>query len=295
MKRRVYALLLVLMVIFPVACEEDFDPFQESEARFSVYGFLDNDSDRQLLRVIPIRPQLEREYTTDDFTFEVVMSGPEGETVFRDTLLISDSLNTGLGSTSKMVPLPGETYTVRVIDRETGKVAEASTTMPAPVTREQVLFGPRVREYSLWKQNIFVEDLLTPHVFEVQYTVENLSNGRVDSVRVPYVDVRGGRITPGQGISYSVLLGADAYVVYDTLRLDIDWDRLRLLDVQLRISALSEEWAVPTGVPNFETLVVPGVWSNVSYGLGFFGSATRSRHRLPSLPDSVVTQMRFYQ
>lgn len=288
-------ILVCSLMVFALSCEEDFDPYQESDAGFAVYGFLDNDFDRQLLRIIPIRPQLERRYTEADFTFEVTMRGPDGETAFRDTLLISDSLNVGLGSTASMVPVPGATYTVRVADRLTGKTAQASTTMPQPVRGEQVLFGPRFLEYFLWKQNIFLEGLLAPHLLEVQYTVENMASGRVDSVRVPYVDVRAGRVTPGQGIAYSILLGADAYVVYDTLRLDIDWDRLRLLDVQLRISSLSEEWAIPEGIRDIETLIIPGVWSNVSHGLGFFGSATRSRHRLLALPDSVVTQMRFYR
>ena len=69
--------------------------------------------------------------------------------------------------------------------------------------------------------------------------------------------------------------------------------QLELIRIQMRISSLSAEWDMPAGIRDPAVLSAPGVWSNVSFGLGFFGGVTRTRRNVPTLPTEVVAGMGF--
>jgi len=85
----------------------------------------------------------------------------------------------------------------------------------------------------------------------------------------------------------------DADSVYKALGMRVGNRQLELLHIQMRMSSLSREWYTPGGTRDPEVLAAPGVWSNVSYGLGFFGSITRTRRNVPTLPAEVVAGIGF--
>lgn len=128
---------------------------------------------------------------------------------------------------------------------------------------------------------------------EAIYTVRNRSNSEVDSVAITYQGSRVGRLVENQGTAYVLLLQQDADSVYKALGMRVGNRQLELIRIQMRMSSLSDEWYTPGGIRDPEVLAEPGVWSNVSYGLGFFGSITRSRRTVPTLPAEVVQGMGF--
>lgn len=280
-----YWLILLLLL---VSCEEDFEPLLPTDIVFSVYGYLDSDAASQVLRVVPLRERLRRDYTETDLSFTTTTDGPEGMISWENRLFLTSDDENALGSVADFKPVGGGTYSLQVTDPTTGRSAEAETRLPEPIQPEQLLFDTIYQLDLLWVQNLFLSQVTEPHFMEAIYTVRNRSTSEVDSVAIAYQGSRVGRLVENQGTAYVLLLQQDADSVYKALGMRVGNRQLELLRIQMRMSSLSDEWYTPGGIRDPEVLAAPGVWSNVSYGLGFFGSITRSRRTVPTLPAEVV-------
>lgn len=285
-----YWLILLLLL---VSCEEDFEPLLPTDIVFSVYGYLDSDATSQVLRVVPLRERLRRDYTEADLSFTTTTDGPEGMISWENRLFLTTDDENALGSMADFRPIGGATYSLQVFDPVTGRSAEAETRLPVPIKPEQLLFDTIYQRDLLWVQNLFLDQVTELHFMEAIYTVRNRSTSVVDSVSIAYLGRRAGRLVEDRGTEYVLLLQQDADSVYKALGMVVGNRQLELLRIQMRMSSLSEEWDTPGGTRDPEVLAAPGVWSNVSYGLGFFGSITRTRRTVPTLPDEVVLGMGF--
>lgn len=283
---------VILLLVF-VSCEVDFEPLLPTDVAFSVYGYLDSDATNQVLRVVPLRNRLQRDYTEADLSFLTTSNGPEGMISWKNRLFLTSDDENALGSVADFKPIGGATYSLQVSDRVTGRSAEAETRLPEPIQPEQLLFDTIYQRDLLWVQNLFLDKVTEPHFMEAIYTVRNRSNSEVDSVAITYQGSRVGRLVENQGTAYVLLLQQDADSVYKALGMRVGNRQLELIRIQMRMSSLSDEWYTPGGIRDPEVLAEPGVWSNVSYGLGFFGSITRSRRTVPTLPAEVVQGMGF--
>lgn len=283
---------VILLLVF-VSCEVDFEPLLPTDVAFSVYGYLDSDATNQVLRVVPLRNRLQRDYAEADLSFLTTSNGPEGMISWKNRLFLTSDDENALGSVADFKPIGGATYSLQVSDRVTGRSAEAETRLPEPIQPEQLLFDTIYQRDLLWVQNLFLDKVTEPHFMEAIYTVRNRSNSEVDSVAITYQGSRVGRLVENQGTAYVLLLQQDADSVYKALGMRVGNRQLELIRIQMRMSSLSDEWYTPGGIRDPEVLAEPGVWSNVSYGLGFFGSITRSRRTVPTLPAEVVQGMGF--
>lgn len=285
--------LLLCLVLFISSCEEDFEPMADSEAAFSVYGFLDNDAPLQVVRVVPLRDQLHRRYSQDDLHFSLTTESTRGQHLWENQLFLTDSLEVAVGSTAEFKPQPGNTYQLHIKDPATGYIAQAQTHLPEPIHPDQLLFDTIYERDFFWVQNLFLDGVTEPHFMEAIYTVRNIQTDNVDSVYIGYTGKRLGRPVEGRGTAYVLHLGEDADSVYTALNLRKNRDQLELVRIQMRMSLLSEEWKIPAGIRHYEELAMPGLWSNVSYGLGFFGSVTRTRRNVPTLNNDLKRAIGF--
>jgi hypothetical protein len=286
-------ILLLLVLFVSMGCDTAFEPLVPSEAAFSVYGYLDSDASDQVVRVVPLRNRLLRAYTEADLTFETTTIGGDVLIRWTNNLYELPNQELALGSTAAFHPRSGQSYRLVVEDPLTGRKAEATTSLPPAIPAENLLFDTIYERDLLWVQNLFLDKVTEPHFMEAIYTVRNRSTSEVDSVAIAYQGSRVGRLVENQGTAYVLLLQQDADSVYKALGMRVGNRQLELLRIQMRMSSLSDEWYTPGGIRDPEVLAAPGVWSNVSYGLGFFGSITRSRRTVPTLPAEVVQGMGF--
>jgi hypothetical protein len=278
---------IILLLVF-VSCDDDFEPLHHTDVTFSVYGYLDSDATNQVLRVVPLRNRLRRNYTEADLSFSTTSVGLEGIVSWENRLFLTLDGENALGSVADFRPVGGATYSLQVSDPVTGRSAKAETRLPVPIQPEQLLFDTIYQLDLLWVQNLFLDQVTEPHFMEAIYTVRNRSTSEVDSVAIAYQGSRAGRLLENRGTAYVLFLQQDADSVYKALGMRVGNRQLELLSIQMRMSSLSDEWNTPGGTRDPEVLAAPGVWSNVSYGLGFFGSITRSRRTVPTLPAEVV-------
>jgi hypothetical protein len=281
-------ILLLLVLFVSMGCDTAFEPLAPSEAAFSVYGYLDSDASDQVVRVVPLRNRLQRSYTEADLTFETTSIGGDVLIRWTNNLFELPNQEVALGSTGSLRPRSGQSYRLVVEDPSTGRRAEATTSLPMAIPSENLLFDTIFQRDLLWVQNLFLDRVTELHFMEAIYTVRNRSTSVVDSVSIAYLGRRAGRLVEDRGTEYVLLLQQDADSVYKALGMVVGNRQLELLRIQMRMSSLSEEWDTPGGTRDPEVLAAPGVWSNVSYGLGFFGSITRSRRTVPTLPAEVV-------
>lgn len=281
-------ILLLLVLFVTMGCDTAFEPLVPSEAAFSVYGYLDSDASDQVVRVVPIRNRLQRSYTEADLTFETTSIGGDVLLRWTNNLFELPNQEVALGSTGSLRPRSGQSYRLVVEDPSTGRKAEATTSLPPAIPAENLLFSTIYQRDMLWVQNLFLDRVTELHFMEAIYTVRNRSTSVVDSVSIAYLGRRAGRLVEDRGTEYVLLLQQDADSVYKALGMVVGNRQLELLRIQMRMSSLSDEWNTPGGTHDPEVLAAPGVWSNVSYGLGFFGSITRSRRTVPTLPAEVV-------
>lgn len=273
-RSRFLAALLVLGAgVLLAACEEDVNPFTDTDRHFSVYGYLDPAADTQFVRVVPLRQRIEvpepaplgAEVTIDDLDAGVSHA-------LRDSLVFFADGSYGHVYYAPFVPVHDRTYrlTVRAAD---GRTATAETTVPPFVSAavgEPVISGPTTIQTVRWSGIDYV-----PHRVEVWYRLSGTSSREpFQDVPVVYGPGRLGRLEDGTW-NVRVFLEADRDSVLSTLGFDSGTDfPYALYAVGMRLTEPDSAWRPPGGVWDPEVLAQPGVFSNVTGGFGFFGSVS---------------------
>lgn len=129
--RTFFRLVIAACLLFPVGCDEPFQPLQENEeAPFSMYGYLDVSADTQWVRVTPLREQLVMPPIKPEMhvTLEHLESG--NTVVMNDSLfLFPDGFHIlNVWSASETLE-PEQTYRL-LAERPDGATSSVTLTMP---------------------------------------------------------------------------------------------------------------------------------------------------------------------
>ncbi len=297
--------LVVLLGVLAAAsgCEESVDPIIGTELPFTLWGFMNTGADTQFVRVFPIRDQLipeqgggidarvfstdlttgdQREWTYEAVQFDSLIEGhlfwapfrAEHEHRYRLEVVRSDD------ATSRV------TVTVPAVVDFQIEVTQGSTIIPVRIIGDVPhLVGLRVTYHAVNIPPQLAWPPGTSIAGAVQYPVTILYENVVEKVDDGWVT--------------EIDMVRDFIAVREVYRLNclITDDRGSAPDVWLRqmeFSALAADssWAPPGGSFEPNIISVPGTFSNVENGYGFFGAGQGIRYEWS--PDQTVSLLAGY-
>ncbi len=261
-------LLTLLGAAVLAGCETAFDPFEESDASFSLFGFVDADADTQFVRVAALRQSayedapVEAVVTLEDLT--------RGETATLRDSVVRFSTGAVVHNFWTTTPVePGTAYRLTATGPD-GRTATASLETPPQFPNPQLESG--ITLYSSPDN--------PPTGQGMSFTgIEKMADLRITydlvepdiNITISYLD----RLhrTPGG----TLILGFNAYEdVQRVLSGSAGEACPSLSSARVFIAAATEAWPDLVDLDP-ETLALPGTASNVEGGLGYVGGViTRS-------------------
>ncbi len=306
-----FALCVFVVAVNLVGCDDEtiIDPFSDRDAYFTIYGYVAT-GEQHLVRIIPIRKQLERETEPTSLDVEVTTTALSTG-VTREWSQVLPRLETGefglrfpdstFGHvfTSTFAPVVGETYEIQVRGRD-GETSTARSTIPGiskPVRGPMRVVGDTVFQTMLWPN-------LTKAPAEI-LSVYRLSGPifkpEIQVPAAPVFHTGEGRLTD-DGWEIEINLNEDVAAVrrYVIANLDFFSDfssvedplnfPLGLEDIRMRATVGDSAWTFVSNNPQFNELAQPGAASNVQNGFGYFGAlATEVDTWL--IPDATIRQL----
>lgn len=292
-------LLALLVLVFASAgCSDTVDPFLDVDRDYTLFGFLDTDTDMQMIRVIPLRRRVDIPPSEPlDATVTLTDLTTGGTITLRDSLVVLSDTLTGINQPANILiadfrPQMGHTYEI-VVQGPEGKRSSARTTVPSDI-RPQIgaeRFGSGIF-------NAITQPVSWPGVrrepfrVEVWYRVSPATDG--GSFRNVFIDYGNetGRFENGAWV-VEANYTRDRQDVAEFLQVGT---LPRLYGVGMKLTYVSEDWVPPGGIFDMNALIQPGTFSNVEGGFGFFGSVAqldvewalseRARTELEYLPPS---------
>jgi hypothetical protein len=256
---------IALLVGFSVwsGCETTFDPFEDSDLAFSLFGYLDASTDTQYVRVGALR-QSAFEETALDASVRLV-DVRRGETV-----LLRDSLfrfSNGAVAHNFWTTYPiraGETYRVEAV-RADGVASSAIVRVPAPFPLPELEAG-----ITLYSSPQFPPQAQSM----VFFAIERFADLRIDyvlddpdlTVTIPYL----GRLSQTPSGQYFLAFNAYADVQKAVSGVAGSDACPALRRARVFIAAATPDWPEVLAFDP-ETQALPSVASNVANGLGYVG------------------------
>lgn len=271
---RLSVVFAVVVFSTTTGCSTDLSPFADSEAHYTVAGYLDTGTSNQVIRVVPIRGALQR--PVDDIEERPVVSTTElqsgDRTVWRDSLVTLDDGNAGLAYVARFDPLPGRRYRLEISgDRGTthAEVLVPETAFDSSAVRT-IEFPSLIYFPVFWPG---VNDVIASDVF---YRFS--AGGRVFNKWIRYQGEDRGQLD-SDAWRFIVRFIRDREVMTEVSGSS---GELSLSCMVVQLGVTSEGWQPPPGGVFDPSLhIQPGVFSNVENGLGWFGAVTRVRVAWP--------------
>ncbi len=277
-----------------IGCEDSFiDPFANEERYYTIYGFLDEGKNTQVLvphevRVIPVTrfPQritspLHPQANLDAEVFSRDLdASPEADSTI-EWIHSLEQLDDGLFAhifRATFNVKPGHTYRLEV-HRSDGVVAWAETTVPSLSSLIPEPVNLRVLADSITiLQDILIPGAIPPWQIAVSYDVvgQDCMLDRGVTTPLPYGNV--GEETP-EGWRFTVNISEDLVRLAQRL----DRPNVFFCVMGLRIRWLDTRWRTAEGNDENE-LALPTAFSNVENGYGFFGSVGVLHYEWPASP-----------
>ena len=296
----VNASVILLAAGVIVGCQESVNPFVGSEIPFTVWGFMNAGSDTQYVRVFPISDQLvpDRSETIDAEVFSTDLTTGQRRQWSYDRVQF-DSLIQGHIFWSPFRAEHEHRYTLEVI-RSDGATSSATVMVPPPVDFR-----------------IDVDSSASTVIpVRIAGDVPNLIGLRVSyhAVNVPPAKAWpvGTQVAAAVQLPVSILYDNVVRRESDAWHLEIDLVRdfvavqtffdfnclitsergsapdIWLRGVEFSALAADSSWAPPGGVFDPNLLSVPGTFSNVDNGYGFFGAGMGFRHEWTPTTDVAL-------
>jgi hypothetical protein len=269
--------LVVMLAAGAAGCSDTVDPFLDVDRDYTLFGFLDTDVDRQLIRVIPLRRRVEiPEAAPLDARVTLTDLTTGGTIALRDSLVtLTDTLTrvTQPGNIfiADFRPEHGHTYEL-VVEGPDGRRSSACTTVPDV---QQAIVG--AERFTTGVISAVTQDVIWPDVQRKPFRVEmwyrfrpNSASGAFRDVVVNYGTDKGEVTPPGWRVTANYT--RDLQDALETLALP---SVPALYAVGMKLSYVSEDWVPPGGEFDFDALIQPGTFSNVEGGFGFFGSVAQ--------------------
>ena len=284
------ALLLLGALTSTVGCDESVDPIIGTDLPFTVWGFMNAGADTQRVRVYPITGELRPDGSNgiDAEVFSIDLStGERREWTYKAVRF--DSLNIGHIFWSPFRAEHGHRYRLEVV-RSDGQTSAAEVEVPPPVSIDL-----DIQEGSTLIPVRIEGDVPNLVGIHVTYHAQNIPPASVwpgdqsppppvhHSITIPYdemVERVGGawELTVAMNQDYPVLKALYRLSCLITAD-DGSAPDLWLNAMELTAVAADSTWNPPNGVFDPDILAVPGTFSNVENGHGFFGAGHGIRHR----------------
>ncbi|MEM1094877.1 MAG: hypothetical protein AAGJ10_09765 [Bacteroidota bacterium] len=259
--------LLFVGTLVLAACEDELTPIVGTERPYSMYGLLTGESDTQTVLVVPIRDELDP--GDPDAGIDAVVRSIDlttGETrVWRDSLVVFANGNFGHVFFDLFRPTPTNDYRLEVT-RSDGATSYAEVRIPADpvaVIEEPAAFNRLYTQEVVWSG---IEEMIE---LNVDYQVRSVIPGSpLTTITIPYEGTY-----DDDKFRVRLALTEDRFTVFDQL----PGGNGSLSAIRMRGFAVDQQWDPPGGRFDFETLVEPGLFSNVENGFGFVGASVEAR------------------
>ncbi|MDX1530383.1 MAG: hypothetical protein R3362_02535 [Rhodothermales bacterium] len=261
-------ILLLLGAAVLVGCEDTFDPFEESDLTFSVFGYVDVTADTQYVRVAALRQS-----AYEDAPVEAVVTLEDLErgtaVALRDSVVGFRNGAFAHNFWTAAPVAPATTYRLTATG-PTGEAATATFETPAPFPDPE--FESGISQYS--------SPAFPPTAQSMRFTgIEQLAELRITyvlaepatTVTVSYLDRIS--VTPDSAL----VVGFNAYAdVQRALSGTAGEACPSLIAAHVLIAAATAEWPDLVNLDP-ETLALPSTASNVEGGLGYVGGVITRR------------------
>ncbi len=288
---------VVLMALFSAGCDESVDPFIGTDLPYTIWGFLNAASDTQYVRVfsisdelVPARGPIDAQVFSTDLT-----TGQRQQWSYEQVQF--DSLVQGHIFWSPFRAEHERRYQLEVI-RSDGARSSATVTVPSPVAVE-----------------VDVDiDQRTVIPVRIVGDVPNLVGTRVtyNAVNVPPTKAWPVGTPIAEPVQLPVTVIYDNVVTRESDAWELEVDLVRdfiaveaiyrrnclittvfgsapdiwLRDIEFTALAADSTWAPPGGVFDPNLLSVPGTFTNVENGYGFFGAGLGIRYSWTPTTDA---------
>lgn len=277
--------VVILAFVSLSACETALEPFAESDLNFTLLGFLDTDADTQFVRVVPLRPAVDR--ISDERLDASVRSVDQtaGETVtWTDSLVSFPDSTHGHVFWATFRAIPEHRYRFEVEARD-GSMTWAETTVPPRPGNPDSVYGVlnERADFALiyWPgvEQVIDADVLYDAAQQGCFGKKGDGAGKTALPRIRhrirYEGDERGVLTGGDTWRFEFDLWRDRDIMKGVFGADEPFC-MNLYRLQVRLASPSDEFDPPGGIWDRELLIQPGTISNVTGGLGFVGSVARN-------------------
>ncbi len=255
-------------------CTETFDPFQENDLYFSIYGYLDAAADTQFVAITPLRRTVSAGAEPIDAAVMLEHLETGRVTSWRDSLFQFSNGAVGHVFWSEEAVAPGHNYHFTVT-RSDGATSTAIVRMPESFPDPELhtnlvpfspLPPPRLQNIGLHGMEKLVD-------LRLVYTLQTGEGIVREPVTLPYTD----KVRTGDGDRLGLTFDA-----YGDIRTLFPGSCPRVLDATVIAAGGTSDW------PDFfrlddEALANPDLTGNIRNGMGFLGGTIRWERSWPGL------------
>ncbi|HUF09551.1 MAG TPA: hypothetical protein VMO47_09535 [Rhodothermales bacterium] len=281
----------MMIAVGLAACDEDVNPFLESDQNYTLFGTLDMGRDTQYVRVIPIRGTLGAgEISPLDVTFisEDLEAGERQK--WRDSVVTFANGTQGHVFYAPLRLRPGHTYRVEITPGNSDVITTAQTTVPAvpdgDVRLEELVFRDAFALTAANQAVVWTGIDREPWRIDHYYRFMASPNGSFQDVHIPKIPDNGPTAPAAWEVEIDLL---EDKSILDTL---YSPGEVPLAGIGMELTMLDLAFSPPEGRFDPEVLVQPGTMSNVENGFGFVGSV--ARFSVEWLPDRHTARLLGY-
>lgn len=270
---RLILIFVVVMGALVAACDPTeidpfgFDPFDAGNQRFSIYGFLEEGTSTQALRIVPLRRRFDPPGSAEEAEIDALVytkrTGSSDSLIWSQQVVQFSDGSYGTVFSGAFQPQAGETYEL-IVRRSDGAVATATTTLPLDLQADVV--AP-----TFSSSTDIVQSVYWPADGPISHVTVTYRAGvppRPDPYRFDY-----GRpvMAPDGRWRVDVQLSRDAASLRDSLDYRPN-ELVELAEIIMLVEVLSSDWMLPNDTLSIDDLADPGRFSNIEGGYGFFGA-----------------------
>ncbi len=278
-------LLIAVLTLSISGCEEDPKPFLGTDEPFTVYGYLNPKSDRQLARVIPLAGSIDEiGVGADQATVRTTNLATGEMRVWKDSVVTFADESTAIVFFSDFTPPHETSYRLEVI-RTDGATSSVEVTTPKDISIT------RVPDSDPLTPRFFLEGAL-PNLVEARikydtYALQPQAPIAIDPVLFPtQVSYKEEAEQVNGGWEFQVSHRNDYFDIQEAFEEScFSKEFIAVLRIRFDFFVGDDGWVPPGGEFDPELLVSPNLFSNIENGFGYFGAGYPvSFNILPSTP-----------
>jgi len=272
-----FLIVVLVLVVSPLSCSDPLiDPFQNDSMYFTVYGYLDEQSLSQAIRVIPVTRRNATIFSPSDLNAQI------------DAVVTTTDLSTGQVTTwthnldqltdgtfahiyrASFNIRTGRRYRLEIV-RNDGKMTTAETHVPSFSSRRVQVGDRHVDSLGSALQDLVLPDVPSPWDIQVIYRFPF-------PIYLPY-----GRVGKADGENdwrFTIHIDDDIERLA-TIR-EMNPGEIQWSSMGVQIQILDDKWDPPLDIFDPEVLAQPNALTNVENGYGFFGSVSLLQDGWPS-------------